>query len=238
MSANPILTQSIKSELGNSQFNSTMPMTVQGVVEKSGLQLAIVATTAAVAWITGLGLALFFPAMFVGLALGFWISFSKQVRKGAIIAYSVVEGVFIGGISALLESQFPGIVQNAVLATFATAGAMLAAYRFGWIRVTERFRSIMIVAIFGYLAFSLANLGYVLITGAGGVFSSEWGWIAGLLGAGLASLTLVLDFDLVERGMQDGWPKEMEWRIAFGFTASLIWLYIEILRLMAIFRGD
>lgn len=236
MSANPILTKNIQTELNNPVGFDSSPMTVQGVVEKSTFQLALVVATAAIAWITGLGAALFFPAMLVGLGLGLWISFSKTVRKGAIVAYSIVEGVFIGGISAILESMFPGIVQNAVLATFATAGAMLAAYRFGWIKVTERFRSIMLVAIFGYLAFSLINLGYVMITGNGGVFSSEFGWIAGLLGAGLAALTLVLDFDLVEVGIRERWAKEMEWRIAFGFTASLIWLYIEILRLMSIFR--
>lgn len=238
MSANPILTRNVVTELNSAATEASTPMTMQGTVEKSVLQLALVVVSAAIAWVTGLGAALFFPAMLVGLGLGLWVSFSKTVRKGAILAYAIVEGIFIGGISSILEYQFPGIVQNAVLATFATAGAMLAAYRFGWIRVTERFRSIMLVALFGYLGFSLANLGYVLITGNGGVFSSEWGWIAGLLGAGLAALTLVLDFDLVEVGLKEQWPQNMEWRIAFGFTASLIWLYIEILRLLAIFRGD
>jgi len=239
MSANPILLKNVKNELSSSNpLEDTAPMTVQGTVEKSALQLALVVAVAGIAWVTGIGAALFFPAMLIGLGLGMWISFSKQVRKGAIVAYSIVEGVFIGGISSILEAMYPGIVQNAVIATFATAGVMLLAYRQGWIKVTERFKRILIVAVFGYLAFSLVNLGYVLITGNGGAFSSEWGWLAGLLGAGLAALTLVMDFDLVDQGLAQQWPKAMEWRIAFGFTASLIWLYIEILRLMAIFRGD
>jgi uncharacterized YccA/Bax inhibitor family protein len=235
MSANPILVRNIKAELSTGEHDSR-PMSLQGTVEKSALQLAIVVAVAGISWITGIGIALFFPAMLVGLALGLWISFSKTIRKGAIVAYSIVEGVFIGGISAYLEMMFPGIVQTAVIATFATAGMMLLAYRQGWIKVTERFRRIMFVAVLGYLAFSLINLGYVLITDSGGAFSSQWGWLAGLLGAGLAALTLVLDFDLVDQGLEQAWPKAMEWRIAFGFTASLIWLYVEILRLLAIFR--
>lgn len=235
MSANPILTRNVQNELASSE-GDTQKMTLQGTIEKSAAQLAIVVAVAGASWVTGIGAALFFPAMLIGLGLGLWISFSKTVRKGAIVAYSVVEGVFIGGISSIFEVMFPGIVQTAVIATFATAGMMLLAYRQGWIRVTERFKRIMFVAILGYLAFSLVNLGYVLFTGSGGAFSSEWGWLAGLIGAGLAALTLVLDFDLVDQGLAQGWPKTLEWRIAFGFTASLIWLYIEILRLLAIFR--
>lgn len=235
MSANPILLKNVQTEL-SSTLDDSRPMTLQGTIEKSAMQLALVVLVAGLSWVTGLGAALFFPAMLVGLGLGLWISFSKQVRKGAIVAYAIVEGVFIGGISSLLEAMFPGIVQTAVIATFATAGMMLLAYRQGWIKVTERFRRIMFVAVLGYLAFSLINLGYVLFTGNSGAFSSEWGWLAGLLGAGLAALTLVLDFDLVEQGLAQQWPRELEWRIAFGFTASLIWLYIEILRLLAIFR--
>lgn len=235
MSANPILTRNVQNELASSE-GDTQKMTLQGTIEKSAAQLAIVVAVAGASWVTGVGAALFFPAMLIGLGLGLWISFSKTVRKGAIVAYSVVEGVFIGGISSIFEAMFPGIVQTAVIATFATAGMMLLAYRQGWIRVTERFKRIMFVAVLGYLAFSLINLGYVLFTGNGGAFSSEWGWLAGLIGAGLAALTLVLDFDLVDQGLAQGWPKTLEWRIAFGFTASLIWLYIEILRLLAIFR--
>lgn len=237
MSNSPIMTQSIRNGLMEDHFSSgKRAMTVAGVVEKSALQLAIVVAVAAMAWFTGLGAALFFPAMLVGLGLGLWISFSKKTRPGAIVAYSVVEGVFLGGISAILEARFPGIVQNAVLATFATAATMLVVYRLGWIKVTERFRRIMFVAVGGYLVFSLLNLGFVMFTGQGGAFSSGFGWLAGLVGATLAAITLVLDFDLVDRGLAEKWAAHLEWRIAFGFTASLIWLYVEILRLMSIFR--
>lgn len=214
------------------------PMTVEGAAGKVAALFVVLLATATATWFFQPLQDLWFIAMFVGLGLALWISFSKKVNVGAIVAYAAVEGVFIGGISALFESMYPGIVQSAVLGTLTTAGAMFAAYRFGLIKVDARFTRIMTFAIMGYLVFSLVNLGFVLIAGSPGVFGSSFGWIAGLVGAGLAAFTLNLDFETIMTGAREKWPVEMEWRAAFGLTVTLIWLYVEILRLLSIFNRE
>ena len=143
----------------------------------------------------------------------------------------------LGGISGIFEAMYPGIVQTAVIGTFATAGSMFAAYRFGWIKVDARFTRIMTFAIMGYFVFAMVNLGFALFAGMS-VYTSPFGWLIALVGVGLAAFTLNLDFETIRQGVAQGWPEQMEWRAAFGLTASLIWLYIEILRLLAIFNND
>jgi uncharacterized YccA/Bax inhibitor family protein len=219
------------------KITSRPTMTVEGTASKVFGMFVVLVLTAAATWYFNLQ-ALFFPAMLVGLGLGIWISFSKTVMPAVIIAYAAVEGVFIGAISSIFEMQYPGIVQTAVLGTFTTAGAMFAAYRFGWIKVDARFTRVMTFAIIGYFGFAMINLVFSLFTGGSGVYGSSFGWIAGLVGAGLAAFTLNLDFETIVVGARDKWPVEMEWRAAFGLTATLIWLYIEILRLLAIFNRD
>lgn len=213
-------------------------MTVEGSAGKVlGLLFVLVAAAAATWFIQPLQ-ALLFPALFVGLGLALWATFSRTVRPGVIIAYAAVEGVVIGGLSTFYEMRYPGIVQNAVLATFATAGAMFFAYRFGLIKVNARFTKVMTFALFGYLGFAVINLVVSMVTGSGGVYSSGWAWLAGLVGVLLAAFTLNLDFEAIVAGSKQGLPKENEWRVAFGLTASLIWLYVEILRLLSIFNRD
>jgi len=151
------------------------------------------------------------------------------------MAYALVQGVFLGGISGLLESFYPGIVQTAVIGTFATAGAMFAAYRFGWVKVNKRFTRFMSFALTGYFVFALVNLGFSMVAGIS-IYSSPFGWLIALVGVGLAAFTLNLDFEVISQGVSQRWPEEMEWRAAFGLTATLIWLYVEILRLLAIFN--
>ncbi len=220
------------------KITSTPKMTVEGTAGKVfGLFLILVATAAAT-WVIPALQALFMPALFVGLGLGLWATFSKQVRPAVIIAYAAVEGVVIGGISAIYEAQYPGIVQNAVLGTFATAGAMFAAYRFGWIKVNARFTRVMTFALMGYMGFAIINLIVGMIAGNAGVYSSGFAWLAGLAGVVLAAFTLNLDFEAIVEGSRRGMPVENEWRAAFGLTASMIWLYLEILRLLAIFNRD
>jgi uncharacterized YccA/Bax inhibitor family protein len=211
-------------------------MTMEGTTSKViGMFLAVVIGAAAT-WFFGL-YQLAFPAMFVGLGLGFWAAFSKKVRPGVMLAYALVQGVFIGGISGIFEAMYPGIVQTAVLGTFTTAGAMFAAYRFGWIKVDARFTRIMTFALMGYFAFALINLGFAMFAGMS-AYSSPFGWLIAMVGVGLAAFTLNLDFETIRIGISEGWPEDMEWRAAFGLTASLIWLYVEILRLLAIFNQD
>lgn len=212
------------------------PMTMEGTASKVFMMFLAVLGAAAVTVVLGLTF-LLFPAMIVGLGLGLWASFSKTVRPGLMIAYAAVQGVFIGSLSAIFESMFPGIAQSAVIGTMTTAGAMFLAYRFGWIKVNERFTRVMSFAILGYMAFALINFGFSIFAG-NSVYSSEWGWLAALVGVGLAAFTLNLDFEAIRVGVAEGWPQEMEWRAAFGLTATLLWLYVEILRLLAIFNQD
>jgi uncharacterized YccA/Bax inhibitor family protein len=232
----------VPQELVDAEFNKitskSEPMTVEGTAGKVTAIFFVLLVAAAATWFFTPLQQLWFPAMLVGLGLALWITFSKKVMPAVIIAYAAVEGVFLGGISAMFESMYPGIVQSAVLGTLTTAGAMFAAYRFGWIKVDARFTRVMTFAIIGYMIFAVVNLGFVLISGEAGVYGSAFGWLAGLVGAGLAAFTLNLDFETIMVGSRDKWPVEMEWRAAFGLTVTLIWLYVEILRLLSIFNRD
>ena len=222
----------------DSEFSklTSAPMTMEGTASKVIFMFVGVLAGAGATWFFDL-VSLAFPAMFVGLGLGLWATFSKKVRPGVMMAYALVQGVFIGGISMIFEALYPGIAQTAVIGTLATAGAMFAAYRFGWVKVDARFTRIMMFSILGYGAFALVNLGFAMFAGMS-VYSTSFGWLIAAFGVGLAAFTLNLDFEAISQGVAQRWPQEMEWRAAFGLTASLIWLYVEILRLLAIFNRD
>lgn len=219
------------------KITSTPKMTVEGTAGKVFGMFLVLLATAGTTWFFGLT-ALMFPAMLVGLGLGLWATFSKKVRPGVIIAYAAVEGVFLGAITLLFETMYPGIAQQAVLATLCTAGAMFAAYRFGWIKVNARFTRVMTFALIGYMGFAVINLLVGLFTNSSGAYGTGFGWLIALVGVGLAAFTLNLDFEAITVGSREGIPVENEWRAAFGLVSSLIWLYVEILRLLSIFNRD
>lgn len=247
MSHNPIFNQAVRTGMAASEMSPTQvdqefgritatKMTMEGTTSKViGMFLAVLIGAAAT-WFFGL-YAFTLPAMFVGLGLGLWASFSKTVRPGVMLAYALVQGVFIGGLSGIFEQMYPGIVQTAVIGTFATAGAMFLAYRFGWVKVDARFTRFMTFALIGYFVFAMVNLGFALFAGAS-IYSSPFGWLVALIGVGLAAFTLNLDFETIRLGIQEGWAEDMEWRAAFGLTASLLWLYVEIIRLLSIFNQE
>ena len=212
-------------------------MTVEGTAGKVFGMFVVLLATAGVTWFFGLT-GLMLPAMLVGLGLGLWATFGKKVRPGVIIAYAAAEGVFLGALTLFFETMYPGIAQQAVLATLCTAGAMFAAYRYGWIKVNARFTRVMTFALIGYMAFGLINLGVGLFTNSAGAYGTGFGWLIALVGVGLAAFTLNLDFEAIAVGSREGMPIENEWRAAFGLVSSLIWLYVEILRLLAIFNRD
>lgn len=216
---------------------SPAPMTIEGTSAKTFGLFFVVVATAAISWITGLGVLLAFPAMFVGLGLGLWASFSKKVRPGVYTAYAAVQGIFLAGITSVLEYQFPGIAMNAVTATMITAGVVFAGYRYNFIKVTSKARQIIAYALLGYLGFGLVNLAFAIFTGSS-AYNTQFGWLIALVGVGLAAYTLAMDFDMVAIGVRERMPVENEWRAAFGLTASLVWLYVEILRLLSIIRRD
>ena len=213
-------------------------LTIAGTMNRTLSLFGLMLVSAAVAWVLPFGPVIALPAGLVAFGLAMWASFSSKVRPAVIIAYAVAEGLFLSGISQIFEAAYPGIVTNAVLATTVTAGVMFVAYQRQWIKVTARFRAMMTFALFGYLAFAVVNLLFSLFTGGGGVYTSSFGWLIALVGVGLASFTLVLDFADIETAANVGAPAEYEWRFAFGLMVSIVWMYTEILRLLAILRGN
>lgn len=225
-------------------------MTIDSVVQKTGISIGLVVLAAATTWfLTGpldspgaLG-TLYALAMFgalTGFALAMVNSFKKVVSPALVIAYSVVEGIFVGAFSKAMEAQFgDGLVVGAVLGTFAAVGGTLAAYKFFNIQVTDKFRKWVVAAMFGFVAVMLLN--FVL-----SFFGADFGFrnyglmglVTSLIGLGLGVLLLILDFDFVERGIAAGLPERESWRAAFGLTVTIIWIYIELLRILAILRGN
>ncbi len=246
-SHNPVMNRMLPDQLKarqeevDAQFNSivaSQKMTIGGTAIKIAGLFALLLTGALVAWNVDSVKQLMLPAVFVGLGLAMWITYSKKVRPGAVMAYAVVEGVFIGTISWFFEAMYPGIVMNAVVGTLTTAGAMFTAYSMGWVKVTSRFTKVMTFALIGYAGFGLVNLLVGMFTGSSGIYSTQFAWVAGLVGVGLAAFTLNLDFEDISQGAAQGLPREYEWKAAFGLLVTMVWLYLEILRLLAIFNRD
>jgi len=218
----------------------TRRMTIDDVVMRTASLFGVLLVTAAVTFevVKPENFGLVLVAMLVGLGLSLWISFSKTIRPPVMFAYAAVEGVFIGGISHVFELSYPGIVVQAVLGTLGTFAAMLALYKFKVIRATPKFQRILLIAGAGYLVFALLNLGLALFTGNSAYDVTGLGLLISAFGVGLAALFLVLDFDYVDQGIRNGLPERYAWTAAFGLIVTLVWLYIEILRLLAILRGD
>ncbi len=213
-------------------------MTVDSVVERTTLLFAIALITGAATWVLGLE-RLGFPAALVGLVVGLVIIFKQITNPAAIMAYAAIEGVFLGGISKYFNTAYPGIVVQAVVGTAAVAAVMLGLYRSGRIRVTPKFTKMVVGATMGFLVLIVVNLVAGFFTDGGlGLREGPLGIVVGLFAIGLASLNLVLDFDLVESGARQGVPERYGWFAAFALMVTLVWLYIEILRLLAILRGN
>jgi len=183
--------------------------------------------------------------MMIGALGGFVVamvtSFKKDWAAVTSPIYAVLEGLFIGGISLVMEQRFPGLVLQAVLLTFGVMFALLAAYQSRIIRPSETFKSVIVGATFGivvvYLVSMVLQLFFhteiPLINGSGPI-----GIAFSLVVVGIAALNLVLDFDFIENGVAAGAPKWMEWYAAFALTVTLVWLYIEILRLLSKMRRN
>jgi uncharacterized YccA/Bax inhibitor family protein len=213
-------------------------MSVDSVVERTAILLGVAAITGAITWVLDLGV-LAFPAAIVGLVLALVIIFKQVTNPGVILAYAAIEGVFLGGISKFFNDAYPGIVVQAVVGTAGVAGIMLALYRSGKIRVTPKFTKMVVGATMGFFALIVVNLVAGFFTDGGlGLREGPLGILVGVVAIGLASMNLVLDFDLVERGARQGLPERYGWFAAFAIMVTLVWLYIEILRLLSILRGD
>ena len=236
----PVNVQHNQAEV-DAQFDSivsSQKMTVGGTAIKIAGLFSLLLAGAFLAWNIPAFQVAAIPSAFVALGLALWITFSKKIRPAAVIAYAVVEGIFIGAISFLFEFMYPGIVMNAVIGTLTTAGAMFTAYSLGWVKVNARFTRVMTFALIGYAGFALVNFIISLVTGSSGIYGTEFGWLAGLVGVGLAAFTLNLDFEDIAQGAAQGLPREVEWKAAFGLLVTMVWLYLEVLRLLSIFNRD
>ena len=250
ISHNPILNRAVSTELQQSKVDQAFdnltqnpPMTIESTVAKVFISfLALVATVAAV-WIVQplqqLVVGAYLPLILVAFGVGLYNSFAKNVNAVSVIAYSILEGLVIGALTFVVEQFYPGIAMQAVLATLCTAGAMFFAYRAGWIKVDAKFTKVMLFAIIGYAVAGLVNLIASLVTGgAMNVYNTPFAWVIALVGVGLAAFTLNLDFAAIQQGAANRAPATLEWRFAFGLMSTLIWLYIEILRLLMILNRD
>ena len=220
-------------------------MTFDDVVTKTAVTMGVLAIAAGLAWKL-VPETLYFPAMVLSGLVGFVVvmvvSFRRVISPALVLAYAAIEGVFIGMISNVFESIYPGIVAQAVVATFFAAGATLAAYKLFNIRVTARFTKIVMISTFAFAGLMLVNFIFSLISGQPGLRGGIVGPVSGfavLLSAVaivLAVLNLVLDFDYIEKGVQMGAPARESWRGAFGLTVTMVWLYVEMLRLLSYLR--
>lgn len=218
-------------------------MTYEDVIVRTAGLLALVVGTAAAAWFL-VPMEMKFAAMWGGLIIGFVLGlvnvFKKEPSPPLIMAYGVAQGFFLGTLSGFFEMMYPDIVVQAVGATFVTFGVTLALFRSGKVRVTPKFRKIVMIALVSYAVFALINLGVMIFTDFGGAFGLRSGWLGvaiGALAVVIAAAVLVMDFDQIARGVQNGTPRRFAWSAAFGLVLTLIWLYIEFLRILAILRG-
>ncbi|MFK4087095.1 Bax inhibitor-1/YccA family protein [Kribbella sp. NPDC020789] len=221
------------------------PMTLDDVIVKTAITLGVVAAVGAVAWNVvpdRLVLPAFLGGALLAFAIAMVLSFARTINPVLVMVYAAFEGVFLGVGSKVIVSYVggdPGIVVQAILATMVTAGLTLAAYKYFAIKVTPRFQKMVILATMGFAGVLLVNfvLGlFGITTGISGM--GPMGLLFAALGVGLAVFNLILDFDLVEQGVRAGAPQNEAWRAAFGLTVTLVWLYWNILRILAILRGS
>ena len=188
------------------------------------------------------------PFAIVGFVLALVNIFKKQPSAPLVLAYSVAQGIFVGGLSRIIEVNQPGIIYQALIGTGIVFGVTLALFASGKIRASKKATKIFMIAIISYGLFSIVNF-VLMLTGASddpwGLRSAEvpflgipFGLIIGPLAILLGAYSLVLDFTAVKEGVETGAPRKWGWKAAFGITLTIIWLYVEILRLLSIIRGD
>jgi uncharacterized YccA/Bax inhibitor family protein len=244
-SGNPTLSPKVFEKAEANAIRGEAVMTVEGTVNKAGLLLLMLSATAGYVVWQGmfqqnqamLGMAI--PALLIGLVLALVIIFKPTTAPYLAPVYAVVEGVVIGALSMIFELKFPGIVVQAAGLTMATLAGMLVLYKTGVIKATPIFKKGMMMAMF-------AILGMYLVSFVAGLFGANLGFLHdnGLIGMGIAvaitgvaALSLILDFDMIEQGAKSGAPKFMEWYGGFALMVTLIWLYIRILDLLSRLRS-
>lgn len=218
-------------------------MTVDDVVVRTIGLLALVVVAAGAVWTLvpverAWGLA--FPAAMIGLVLGLVISFARITNPLLIGAYAIIEGVFVGAVSHAFNEAFPGIVMQAVAATLGVFLLMAVLYKSGRIRATPKFVRFMVGALFGAAAVIVINLVVTLVTGEPTILrdGGPIAIIVSLVFIVIAALSFILSFHEVEQGVKHGLPEKYAWACSFGILVSLIWLYLEVLRLLSYFASE
>ena len=229
-SGNPALSAKT---FNNAVGTGTEKMTIGGTVNKTAMSLLLLMATASYTW-TNPSPALMMFGLFGGLIMAIITIFKKTWAPYTVSGYALLKGLALGGISRFFEMQYPGIVSQAVFLTFGILAALLLAYKSGLIKVTENFKLGVIAATGGI--FFLYLISWIMSMFGGSIVfihnNDTFGILFSLGVVVIASLNLVLDFDFIEEGAEMGAPKYMEWYGAFGLLVTLIWLYLEILRLL------
>ncbi|UNU72940.1 Bax inhibitor-1/YccA family protein [Moraxella nasovis] len=220
----------------------TVPMSVDGVVHKSAFLLALASVagfgTFFYALMGGISPSMLYPialvALFVGMGLGLVSAFKPHLAKTVAVPYALVEGVLIGAFSVIMYRIYPSVPLSALAATFITAAVMLSLYVTGVIKVTEKFRSIIMSAVIAIGILYLVQLGFHFFGSSlpllfdGGLIAIGFSVFVTLI----ASFSLLLDFDNIDKGVHYGIAREYEWVFSIGILSTLVWMYIEFLRLI------
>ncbi|WP_201465632.1 Bax inhibitor-1/YccA family membrane protein [Janibacter melonis] len=229
-------------------------LTIDDVLVKTGALFTVVIAVGAVAWFltssAALGPAIWGVGIVGTLGIGLYVAFSKRpVSPFVAVLYAAFQGLFVGAVSASYATYFDpagtpvfqGIVAQAVLATVCVFGAMLFLYRSGLVKVTQKFRAVVSMMLLGYFVFALINLAYVMFFG-GGQFGFGGSGLLGIgisvFATGLAAVTLMLDFDNIETAIRTNAPESYSWTLAIGLVVTIVWLYLELLRLLARLRSE
>ncbi|WP_327710802.1 Bax inhibitor-1/YccA family protein [Streptomyces sp. NBC_00464] len=224
-------------------------MTIDDVVTRTALTLGTVVLGAAAAWALlpvdeanlGKSYGIAIGAAIVAFVLSLVQSFKRKPVPALIIAYAAFEGVFLGVISSAVSTYIsPGVVMQAVMGTMCVFAGVLIAYKMRWIRVTRRFYGFVMAAAMGFMLLMVVNLLFAAFGGGDGLGfrSGGLGILFGVVGILLGACFLALDFKQVEDGIAYGAPREESWLAAFGLTMTLVWIYLEMLRLLSILSGD
>tara|TARA_B100001250_G_C19797950_1_gene789677 strand:- start:1213 stop:1941 length:729 start_codon:yes stop_codon:yes gene_type:complete len=218
----------------NNPVIGTDTMTIDGTVNKTSICLLIMFFTAFYTW-NNQSPGLMIVGVFGGLVAALITIFKKHLAPKTVPVYAALEGLFLGGVSSIFEQMYPGIASQAIFITFGILGALLMAYKSKLIKPTENFKLGIFAATGGIALIYFVNFIMSFFGGSIPLISSNsnYGIIFSVAVVIIAALNLVLDFDFIEQGAENGAPKYMEWYGAFGLLVTLIWLYLEILRLLA-----
>ncbi|SFY39113.1 Bax inhibitor-1/YccA family protein [Streptomyces atratus] len=227
----------------------TGAMTIDDVVTRTAITLGTVVLGAVLAWALlpvdeanlGKSYGIAIGAALVAFVLSLVQSFKRKPVPALIVAYAAFEGVFLGVISSAVSTYIgPGVVMQAVMGTMCVFAGVLLAYKMRWIRVTRRFYGFVMAAAMGFMLLMVVNLLFAVFGGGDGLGfrSGGLGILFGVIGIVLGACFLALDFKQVEDGIAYGAPREESWLAAFGLTMTLVWIYLEMLRLLSILSGD